>query len=97
VLELCHVRRSADPVAFYSARHEDTTIGVTSEAFADVLARRIRPKNADARWPETITDVFVDSIDTVSGIPGSGDEAGLGVSDLWVRPRLVGLGGVNWY
>ena len=97
VLERCHVRQGADPVAFYRAIHEDVTIGVTSEAFGEMLARRLRPKSSDAWWPETISDVFIDSIDTVSGVPGLGEEAGLGASDLWLRPRLVGLGRVNWY
>lgn len=97
VLERCHTRTTADPLTFFRAVHGDTTIGVTSEDFGAMLSRRLRPKGSDAWWPDTITNVFVDSIDTVSGVPGVGEEAGLGVSDLWIRPRLVGLGRVDWY
>jgi hypothetical protein len=95
-LERCHVRKTVDPLAFYEVAHEGCPIGVTSEEFAKLLARRIRPKGPDARWPRTITDVFVDGVDSVAGLPGQGAEHGLGVSDIWLRPRLVGLGRISW-
>lgn len=96
-LELETIRKSDDPIPFYRVMHRGRPIGVTSEAFGELLSRRLRPKNRDARWPKGFTDVFVESIDTVAGMPGLAKQVGLGASDLWLRPRLIGLGRVEWY
>lgn len=96
-LELAAVREGDKQVPFYTVVHRTQIIGVTSERFGELLGRRIRPRHPDAKWPLAITGLFVDAVDSVAGLPGVSRDAGLGVSGIWLRPRLIGLGAVDWF
>jgi Superfamily I DNA and RNA helicases len=96
-----HLLRSSAglrPRAYYSVVHEETPIGATSEHFGHVLARVLRPwsGSSELRFPTRIEDVYVDVIDSVAGIVGTAKQVGLGSIDLWLRPRVVGLGRFVW-
>ena len=96
-LELAMADDGDEPRAWYLVHHAAGTIGVTSEEFGRALARRLRAKrNTPNRWPVTIDQLRVEGIDTVAGLEGVGQSAGLGASGIWLRARIVGLGRVNW-
>jgi hypothetical protein len=68
------------------------TIGVTNESFALDLARR----TFDGDLPRRVSNLRFEQSDTVAGLENIGAEAGLGRHGLWLRPRLSGLGRVEW-
>jgi AAA domain/UvrD-like helicase C-terminal domain len=95
-LELCDQRATAEHPPIYRVVHQQRPIAVTSEDFGRLLESRIRPWRDTDCWPRAISRVFVDGVDSVAGTPGTGEAAGLGVSDIWLRPRLIGLGKLHW-
>jgi len=96
-LHLVESARNVTNRAFYEARHRDNLIGVTSERFAGELRRTINPVGwQSAKWPQAIIGLRVDSVDTVAGSEVTTRRCDLGVSGIWLRPRLIGLGEVRW-
>lgn len=96
-LELALVDDGEEPHAWFVVRHESGPIAVTGEQFGRALARRIRAKrNTPNRWPKTISGLRVEGLDTVAGLEGIGEAAGLGAGGVWLRARIVGLGRVDW-
>ena len=96
-LHLISSARNATPRAFYEARHNDSFIGVTSERFAGALFRTIRVNHGwTVRWPDAIKGLRVEAVDTVAGTEVTTRRCDLGVSGIWLRARLVGLGDVVW-
>jgi hypothetical protein len=77
--------------AHYAVIHEGRPVGVTSEAFATVLARATG-RGSSGRWPTAIEGVRVELVDTVAGHESVGREAGLGGHGMWARVRVSGLG-----
>lgn len=78
---------------FYEIQHAGTPVGVTAESFGGALfAIYRRQGRRRVQWPEEITDVTVDTVDTVAGTEAAGRRAGLGPSALWLRVRVAGLG-----
>lgn len=80
----------------YGLVHDDVTIGLSADGFAEQLSARISPHSEPKRWPKQIEGLRVEAIDTVAGTAASSEQAGLGTSGLWIRPRVVGLGRLVW-
>lgn len=86
-----HELESAE-VPIYAVRHASSgLIGITGHTFGDAMRRQL-----GKRFPARITDIHVDDLETVKGPSAGGDAAGLGLSGLWIRPRLLGLGDFDW-
>lgn len=77
----------------YAVRHGAVDIGVTSEQFSLALKAVL---GSPPHWPIRIDDVRVDCVETVVGSQGAGENAGLGPSGVWLRPRIEGLGRLVW-
>ena len=46
--------------------------------------------------PLTISDIYVDGVDSVAGLDGAAQTSGLGFADIWLRVRVAGLGVVEY-
>lgn len=79
----------------YIVEHAGTRIGVTSDTFSWVL-KQILPGRDRHEWPLSINDLQVDCVETVVGSDAAGQNHGLGWSGVWLRPRIVGLGRLEW-
>jgi hypothetical protein len=95
-LKLVHVRKSDEPIPFYALLVDGEIVGETNEHFGEMLRRRLH-RHEDVRFPRLLTNIFVSGIETVVGLPGEGEAEGLGVSGMWLRPRITGLAYVDWY
>ncbi|MGW2580723.1 UvrD-helicase domain-containing protein [Streptomyces virginiae] len=82
----------------YLLRHAGRVIGSASEAFRKDMykIRRTRKDAAALAWPLTITDLFLDSVETVVGSDNVALGAGLGERGVWLAPRPIGLGRFEW-
>jgi hypothetical protein len=97
-LRLVHVRKSEEPIPFYAVLLGDEIVGETNEHFGDLLRRRLRRhRYSDVRFPRLLANTFVSGVETVVGSPGEGEAGGLGVSGMWLRPRIAGLSYCDWY
>ncbi|MET7935943.1 UvrD-helicase domain-containing protein [Streptomyces sp. NPDC005322] len=78
----------------YALCHGSRTIGVVSERFRRDLyrylqqSRTYRPRN----WPRRITELRIDTVETVTGERAAGTRAGIGDLGVWLAPRPTGLG-----
>jgi hypothetical protein len=83
--------------AEYAVKHGDRIVGTMSPDFCNALYRILRINSTwQVRWPESIQDLFVESVDTVAGPAQSGRAARLGSSGLWLRVRVYGLGRLSF-
>jgi hypothetical protein len=85
------------PVPGYTIEHGGRPIGVVSPVFRQALRRYMYGrKENDSRWtwPVTVTDCWIDDIETVAGSEAMGRRAGLGPHGVWLAPRLSGL---TWF
>ena len=97
-LRLAQSTDGPEPSAVYVVQHAVGPVGVTSGQFGRDLARRLRAKrNTPNRWPQAVTGLRIEGVDTVAGLEGVGQASGLGASGIWLRARVVGLGRVDWY
>ncbi|KNE82135.1 MULTISPECIES: UvrD-helicase domain-containing protein [Streptomyces] len=78
----------------YLVCEEDRPIGVVSESFRRDLHRFMRrsARHQPTSWPVKISEIRVDTVETVSGSSAAGARAGLGDLGVWLAPRLTGLG-----
>ncbi|MFJ2814293.1 UvrD-helicase domain-containing protein [Streptomyces sp. NPDC087294] len=77
----------------YALMHDGREIGEASERFREELFRVQKVNRAwDPWWPEEIHDVRVDTLETVTGSPAAGTNAGLGDRGVWIVPRITGVG-----
>jgi len=96
-LNLVPGRQDDHQLARYELVHGGRVVGVTGEAFTRALSLRLAGWNRTPRqWPRAIEGLRVESVDTVAGLEGVGEGAGLGRFGLWLRPRPIGLGRVVW-
>jgi superfamily I DNA/RNA helicase len=95
-LRLVHVRKSEEPIPFYAAVVGDEIVAETGEHFGEMLRRRLR-RRGDVKFPRLLTNIVVSGVETVVGSSGEGEAEGLGVSGMWLRPRIAGLAYVDWY
>ncbi|NDZ72148.1 ATP-dependent helicase [Streptomyces sp. SID10362] len=82
----------------YGVFHDDRPIGSVSERFRHDLWRLLKI-NAGwkvERWPCRITDLRIDTVESVAGFPALTQRLGLGDRGLWLAPRLCGLGHFDW-
>lgn len=82
--------------AYYALLHQSKPIGVTSESFGATLHRRLHRSDQPGRWPRAITGIRIEALDTVAGTSAASENNGLGSAGIWLRPRLVGLGVLEW-
>lgn len=73
----------------YALRHSGRTIGVVSEAFRKDLYRHMQQSHTFQpwNWPRRITDLRLDTVETVAGERTGGNGSG-----VWLVPRPTGLG-----
>jgi DNA helicase II / ATP-dependent DNA helicase PcrA len=84
-------RRSTLDVPVYSVRHEGRVIARTSERFGELLARRIRPaRNRRVPWP-TLTELALESIETVATASPVVGEVSIGLG-----ARVSGMAMLDW-
>ncbi|WP_436791629.1 UvrD-helicase domain-containing protein [Yinghuangia sp. YIM S10712] len=82
----------------YGIFHAGRSIGVASEQFRRSLWHVLklnRTYNVQ-RWPCRITDVRIDTLETVAGPRNLTERLGLGDRGVWLAPRLSGLGRFDW-
>jgi hypothetical protein len=80
--------------ARYALLHRGTTVGLTSDRFSQTMYYALRPKfnrRWQVRWPDRMSRIRVDLVDTVAGTEVTSERAGLGSSGLWLRVRPFGL------
>ncbi|MFD7444620.1 UvrD-helicase domain-containing protein [Streptomyces sp. NPDC059909] len=82
----------------YTLMHRGRPIGSASQTLRKHLyAFRKSGKDAyDLNWPRTITDLFLDSVETVVGNDSAALSAGLGDRGVWLVPRPIGMGRFEW-
>lgn len=77
----------------YVVKHCDRPVATVSEHFRRALYLFQRSTGQrDPWWPQRITGVRIDAVETVVGSEAAGIEAGLGPHGVWLIPRLSGLG-----
>ena len=94
-LRLVHVRESEEPIPFYAVTIDGQIVGQTTEGFGESLRRRMR--GDDPSFPLAMSNIFLAGVETVVGSAMEGEAEGLGVSGLWLRPRIAGLAMVHWH
>lgn len=82
--------------ATYEIIHDGRSIGVTSPGFGGLLHQRLHGAKSKGKWPQAITGIRVEGVETVAGPAAAGVNNGLGEAGLWLRPRLIGLGEFEW-
>jgi hypothetical protein len=81
----------------YRIMHRGRDIGRTSFSFAAAMNRVLgRNGAAPKKWPGRIEAGRIDCVESVSGHEGKAQAAGLGTIDIWLAPRLFGLGRFIW-
>ncbi|MER7457506.1 UvrD-helicase domain-containing protein [Micromonospora sp. NPDC126480] len=81
-------------VPLYTIEHDGRSVGVVSRRFREALAQYMYGRktiDAGLSWPASITDCWIDDIETVAGSAATGRRAGLGEHGVWLAPRLSGL------
>ena len=78
------------PRVYYSVFHKETEIGATNQNFTRELL--IMYGSKPTHWPEEISNVFVDGVDSVAGSNGVAQKCHIGWADVWLRVRVCGLG-----
>ncbi|MFF2097851.1 UvrD-helicase domain-containing protein [Streptomyces sp. NPDC058202] len=77
----------------YVLIHDGREIGEASELFREELFQVQKVNRTwDPWWPDEIHGLRVDTLETVTGSPAAGANAGLGDRGVWITPRLTGIG-----
>ena len=84
----------------FVVRHAGRCVGITSVDTFHALRSGLTPPKAwgkfKIRWPTRITGLHVEVVDTVAGSPATSRKHGLGISGLWLRVRVSGLGNLDF-
>ncbi|MBM4481844.1 UvrD-helicase domain-containing protein [Rhodococcus hoagii] len=82
----------------YGLFHDGRPIGEASARFRGDLWRLLKANRGFEvrRWPERITGLRVDVLETVAGSAAVAERSGLGDRGVWIGPRLCGLGRFVW-
>ncbi len=77
----------------YALLHDGREIGEVSQGFREALfqVQKVH-RNWDPWWPDEIRDLWIDTLETVTGSTAAGANAGLGERGVWVIPRITGIG-----
>lgn len=76
----------------YAVEHRKRVVGITSEAFGHALRGGLGRGRGRREAPGFIVGLRVDDVETVAGSDALTRQWGLGVSGLWLRVRVAGLG-----
>ncbi|WP_030612563.1 UvrD-helicase domain-containing protein [Streptomyces sclerotialus] len=77
----------------YALLHEGREIGDASEAFRSELYSLLKVgTDWDIQWPEEISGLRIDCLESVAGSTAAGANAGLGDHGVWIAPRISGIG-----
>jgi hypothetical protein len=76
--------------AFFAVHHKGRPVGVTSRRFSELVVSVLR--RSRTQRPKRITGAHVEFVDTAAGHEATGAAHGLGVSGVWSRVRVFGLG-----
>ncbi|MFJ4668392.1 UvrD-helicase domain-containing protein [Kitasatospora purpeofusca] len=77
----------------YALLHEGREIGDASEVFRCHLYAVLKVGPTwDIRWPEEISGLRVDCLESVAGSTAAGANAGIGDRGVWIAPRISGIG-----
>jgi hypothetical protein len=88
--------RQADSRFDYELVHRDHVVGLVSGVGIDLGLQRNAAGSKDYGMPEAVEGLFVNSIETVAGLPGASQQCGLGNLDVWLRVVVAGLGILVW-
>jgi hypothetical protein len=82
----------------YGIFHGNRPIGETSEPFRRNLWRLLKRYHSYEvrQWPDRITGLRIDSLETVAGFTSITERHGMGDRGVWLSPRLCGLGRFVW-
>ncbi|WP_406359365.1 UvrD-helicase domain-containing protein [Streptomyces sp. NBC_00715] len=82
----------------YGIFHHGRPIGSVSEYFRRDLWRllKINTGRKVERWPCRVTDLRIDTVESVAGFAALTRRLGLGDRGIWLAPRLCGLGVFDW-
>ena len=76
----------------YSIYHQDHFVGSTAPEFTTSLGALLnRTRNGVTDWPSQITGLYYEVSDSVAGLPNNSVE-GLSQNRIWIRPRVYGIG-----
>ncbi|MEV6193548.1 UvrD-helicase domain-containing protein [Streptomyces sp. NPDC051920] len=77
----------------YVLLHDGREIGEASQAFREDLFRVQKVSRTwDPWWPDEIRDLWIDTLETVTGSTAAGANSGLGDRGVWIVPRISGIG-----
>jgi hypothetical protein len=92
-----YLQQPESSLGCYRIFHQANEIGRTSYSFATVLNRVLRRSRRTAtRWPARIDNVRIDTIETTSGLAGGARPSDVGPADIWLKPRIFGMGEFIW-
>lgn len=86
---------SGDETPEYGLFHEGVRVGDASREFRRDL-RRLLGGQGRTIWPISVEGLQVDAVQSVVGAVGVGRQSGLEDSDVWLAPRVGGLGRIVW-
>ncbi|MGX1542851.1 UvrD-helicase domain-containing protein [Streptomyces adustus] len=77
----------------YVLLHDGREIGEASQRFREELFQVQKVNRTwDPWWPDEIHDLWIDTLETVTGSTAAGANAGLGDRGVWIVPRITGIG-----
>lgn len=77
----------------YVLLHDGREIGEGSQRFREELFQVQKVNRTwDPWWPDEIHDLWIDTLETVTGSTAAGANAGLGDRGVWIAPRITGIG-----
>ncbi|MFF3447198.1 UvrD-helicase domain-containing protein [Streptomyces sp. NPDC002667] len=77
----------------YILLHEGREIGEASQQFREELFQVQKVNRTwDPWWPDEIHDLWIETLETVTGSTAAGANAGLGDRGVWIAPRITGIG-----
>ncbi|WP_370968802.1 UvrD-helicase domain-containing protein [Amycolatopsis sp. cg9] len=86
---------SGDEAPEYGLFHKGFRIGDASQAFRRDLWKLLGGKGRTI-WPISIEGLQIDAVQTVVGAVGVGEQVGWEGGDVWLAPRVGGLGRIVW-
>ena len=92
---LLDLERTTTEMPSYLLFTEDSQlVGGTSESFAESFMEAFGLRYG--RYPTTVNGLSLVSVETVAGDHRAAERAGLGPTDFWLAPRVVGLAQPDW-
>lgn len=83
-----------DSSGLYTVVHGESQIAAMGDSFHTALKGQLYGPRKN--WPERISGLFVESVDSVAGDVGAARQAGLPGPGVWLRARVHGLGDLHF-